>query len=79
MTCPKCAEGTMVKVTFKESGKGAYLCDFCESLWLEGSSISANTGFMLSSYQRGVEHEYTLEESEGKDQEHRPARYPTYK
>lgn len=75
MKCVRCEEGALVKIKFKESGKDAYLCDFCESLWLEGVDISLGTAFMLSSYQRGVEQEYSLDEAEDKDQENRPARY----
>lgn len=79
MKCVRCEEGTLVKIRFKQSGKNAYLCDFCESLWLEGTDISLGTGFMLNSYQRGVEQEYTLDEAEDKDQEHRSARYMHYR
>lgn len=79
MRCVRCEEGTLVKIRFKDSGKGAYLCDFCESLWLEGTHVSLGTGYLLDSYQRGVEREYTLEENEDTDQEHRPARYVGYR
>lgn len=79
MTCPRCEEGTLVRIIFKETGKRAYLCNFCESMWFEGTDISSNTAFMLRSYQRGIEREYTLDEVEDKDFEHRPARYVHYR
>lgn len=79
MRCIRCEEGTLVKIQFKETGKRAYLCDFCESLWLEGMDISLGTGFMLNSYQRGVEREYTLDEIDEKDQNHKSVHYVRYK
>jgi len=79
MKCVRCEEGTLVKIRFKESGKSADLCDFCGAMWLEGMTIALGTGFMLNSYQSGIEREFILDEAEDKDQEHRSARYTQFK
>ena len=78
MICPKCEEGTIVKVELKKNGKIANLCDFCERMWLEGENIGKDAGHALSSYKNG-EREYTIDDLEEKDQEHKPARFPTNK
>lgn len=78
MKCPRCEEGTLVKVRFKETGKRAHLCNFCESLWFEGKDIALGTAFTLSSYQRGVEREYSFDELSEKDKDHRVVRYAKF-
>lgn len=47
MKCPKCEEGKICKVTFKTSGRSAYLCDYCGSFWYEGEHIDVLTGHTL--------------------------------
>lgn len=79
MKCVRCEEGTLVRIKFKETGLRAFLCDYCESIWFEGRDISPNTAFMLRTFQRGIDREYTLDEAEDKDQEHRPARHVNYR
>lgn len=78
MVCPKCEEGTIVKVKLKKNGKVAYLCDFCERTWFEGENIGKDPGHTLSTHQNG-EREYTLEEREEKDQDHRQVRFVSSK
>lgn len=74
MVCPKCEEGTIVKVKLKKNGKVAYLCDFCERMWFEGEDIDKDAGHTLGSHQNG-EREYTIGELEEKDQNHKPVRF----
>lgn len=79
MICPKCNEGTITKIKFKKTGRLAYLCDVCGTLWFEGESIKFNTGHTLEAYSQVEGREYTIEELEEKDQNHQPARYKNYK
>lgn len=79
MTCPKCEEGTIVSITFKRTGRYAYLCDSCEALWLEGEDINVSTGHTLESYSQGQGSEYTIEELQEQDQDHQPVAYTDYK
>lgn len=70
MKCPRCEEGTLKKIVFKESGKKAHLCDFCDSLWFDNELISATTGHTMRGFTQGEEDEFeTLDEQ---DQDHRP-------
>lgn len=73
MKCPKCEEGLITSVVLKKSRQPAYLCDFCETLWLEGETITSTTGHPLNS---GQDTEYTLEPAGVKDQENTSAEYP---
>lgn len=75
MKCPKCDEGTIVRIRFRENGNLAFLCDFCDSLWLDGEDINFNTGHTLHAYTHGDQMEYIVEDIEEKDQEHQPAKY----
>lgn len=75
MTCPKCEEGTIKKVIIKMTGEEASLCDYCETLWLMGEEIKYNTGHPFDVVKQGEALEYTLEESEDEDQEHRSTKY----
>ena len=78
MICPKCDEGKMTRVRFKTTERNAYLCDLCEALWFVGEEIGITTAHTLSAH-RGEDVEYSLDENEDKDQEHRSARYVHYK
>ncbi|OGH13160.1 MAG: hypothetical protein A2687_05235 [Candidatus Levybacteria bacterium RIFCSPHIGHO2_01_FULL_38_26] len=78
MTCPKCDEGKIVKVKIKKTGKVAFMCDFCERIWLEGEDIGRDPGHVMGTNRNG-EREYTLDDLEEKDQEHKSARLPTDK
>lgn len=79
MICPKCDEGTIVKIRFKKNGRPAYLCDVCGTLWFEGENIKFNTGHTLDSYSQTQDIEYEIEELQEKDQDHQPARNKNYK
>lgn len=79
MTCPKCNEGTIVRIRFKKTGKMAYLCDFCETVWFEGEDINFNTGHAFESYTGGHGLEYTIDEIHEKDQDHQPVDYTDYR
>ncbi|MBP9718911.1 MAG: hypothetical protein KBD46_00385 [Candidatus Levybacteria bacterium] len=61
MKCPKCERGIVRKVTLKDKGQVAFLCNFCEMLWLEGEEIKENTGHPLDILTQGNAIEYTLE------------------
>jgi hypothetical protein len=74
MKCPKCEEGMIVSIVLKMSGDQASLCNYCETLWLQGEQIKYNTGHPYD-VARKDDREYTMEVSEEKDQEHRPAQF----
>ena len=72
MVCPKCDEGNIIKIKFKQSGKIAFLCDFCKTLWLEGERIDLATGHTLETYSQKEDMGYTIEELRKEDFEHQP-------
>lgn len=74
MNCPKCEKGTIDKIIFKKSNKGAYVCDFCEALWFEGENVEITSNHTLSSFSQDEDLGYTIEEINEKDQDHQPAR-----
>jgi hypothetical protein len=74
MICPKCEEGAVNKIVFKENGKRGSLCDFCDAWWFEGETIGIMSNHTLSSFSKREDLEYTIEEIDEKDQEHRPIR-----
>ncbi|HVZ58589.1 MAG TPA: hypothetical protein VG935_02450 [Patescibacteria group bacterium] len=51
----------------------------CQAFWLEGDVVSSQSAHFLPSFASGQDKEYTLEEAEDKDQEHRSVFYPTLK
>lgn len=79
MICPRCEEGQLLKIALKMTGEEATLCDFCETLWLKGEEIKYNTGHPYDEAKYVADREYTVEEAEEKDQEHRKAAYPKFK
>ena len=74
MICPKCEEGNIVAIAVKPSGDQASLCNYCETIWLKDEEIRFNTGHPYDATRKD-DREYTLEVSEGKDQEHRQAKF----
>ena len=56
----------------KKTGRPAFICDVCETLWQENESIAAHTGHLLDSDE---DMEYEIEPSERQDQEHKSAAY----
>jgi len=79
MECPRCELGEIIRIRLKRDGSRAYLCDACESLWFEGEPIDFQTGHFLASYSRREDREYTVEEMDEEDQEHRQAKYVDFK
>lgn len=80
MVCPKCGNnGTIVKIKFKKTSREAYLCEACEALWFTKDDISPNTGHSLETYVQAEGSEYTIEELQEIDQDHRPVKYADYK
>ncbi len=79
MVCPKCNEGTIIKIKFKRNGRQAHLCYLCEALWFEGENINSNSGHTLKLYSQTEEIEYAIDELEEKDQDHQPARNKNYR
>ena len=47
MRCPKCEEGTLMKIKFNATGKTAYLCDVCRTYWLTTEHIESQAGHIL--------------------------------
>lgn len=74
MNCPKCEQGTIDKIIFKKSNKGAYVCDFCEALWLEGENIGITSNHTLGSFSQDEDLGYAIADASGKDQDHQPVR-----
>jgi len=70
MKCPKCDEGTLVRIKFKTSGSLAKLCSYCDALWFDREMISATSGHTLHAYSQGKEHEF--DELNDQDQDHQP-------
>ena len=75
MKCPRCEEGTIKKVNFKRDNKNGYICDFCATVWLDNENITAQNGHPYDAVNHGGFMEYSLEESEELDQEHRDIMY----
>lgn len=73
MNCPKCQEGTIDKIIFKKNGEGAYVCDLCESLWLEGEDIGT-ISHTLNSFSQSEDLGYSIDGTREKDQDHQPVR-----
>lgn len=75
MICPRCETGTIINVSLKFTGEEAMLCDYCEAMWLKGDEIRFNNvrPIDLSFIEQG--REFTIEESEDKDQDHRSANF----
>lgn len=76
MKCPKCEEGDLLKIILKLSSEKATLCDYCSTLWLTGEEISASTGH---DYYTFGNHEYMIDDSEDKDQDHTTPKYTNIK
>jgi len=76
MVCPKCNEGVIVKIKFKKTGRIAYLCDFCESMWFEGETMDLTTGHSFEAYKETEGSEYSVTELSEKSQEYQPAQDP---
>jgi hypothetical protein len=70
MKCPKCDEGTLMKIQFKPNGKIAYHCNFCDALWFDNERIAVTTGHTLRTFTQGEEDEF--EEYDEQDEDHRP-------
>ena len=79
MICPKCEEGRFLKIQFNKNGQKAFLCDFCETLWLWGEDINFRTGHALESYVQSAGTEYTITEFEEKGQDYEPVQYKDYR
>ncbi|MBP7832211.1 MAG: hypothetical protein KA035_00350 [Candidatus Levybacteria bacterium] len=60
MTCPKCNEEAIIPIRFKMTGKKAYLCENCETVWFEGEEIKVETGRLLEA-NADMPHTYTFE------------------
>lgn len=76
MRCPKCDEGTIKKISFKDISKTAYICDFCDSMWFENEQIEFDTGRIFSSISGNKDLEYSVNELSEKDQNHGSVMYP---
>lgn len=72
MTCPKCEEGNIIRIKFKDSGRIAFLCDVCEALWFKKGQIDLGTKHTLKSYSQEEDLGYSIEELREEDIEHQP-------
>ena len=62
------------RIIFKKNNKPAHVCDFCDSLWLEGEDIGSVSSHTLSSFSQSEDLGYTIDEVYEKDQDHQPIR-----
>lgn len=62
MICPKCGKGHLIKVIFNSSGKRAFVCNECNSLWFKGEIIDLSTGHDLESFTKWEIPEQIIEE-----------------
>lgn len=76
MTCPKCEDGTIKKLSFKNIPKTAYICDSCNSMWFENEKIDFNTGQLFSSISGDEDLEYSINELSEKDFNSKSVMYP---
>ena len=72
MTCPRCEEGILKKVEFVPNGQIAFLCDTCQTLWLDNERITQSSGQPLHSFVPEDGYEYYIDIFDEKDQEHQP-------
>jgi hypothetical protein len=79
MKCPKCEEGNIIKVIFKNSGDCGVICDRCEALWFANEAIDAGDAHKFRSFSQGLEREQALEAFDEEDQDHSPINYTSYK
>ena len=47
MSCPSCDQGALYRVTFPANGISSYMCDECNTLWLNHSDVGPETGYAL--------------------------------
>lgn len=69
MKCPKCERGIVRKVRLKDKGQAAFLCNFCEMLWLEEEEVKENTGHPHDILTKGNAITYIIEPIEDRDSE----------
>ncbi|MCR1870473.1 hypothetical protein [Longicatena caecimuris] len=50
MVCPYCEQGNVVQVKIKRTGKKIYICDECDTIWLNGETISHFNGTGFEEY-----------------------------
>lgn len=79
MRCPKCDAGTIDRIKFKRTGRVAFLCDFCDTLWFDGENIDFSTGRDFELFLGSQDHEYTLDDLSEKNQEHGTVNYVHHK
>lgn len=72
MICPKCEEGTIKTVVFRNIARRGNLCDFCETVWFENEEISQSTGHPFECIAHQDLKEYTLENTEETDEKRSP-------
>ncbi len=72
MICPKCNEGTIIQIRYKNTGQKASLCEYCDTVWFASEAISITTGHALRSLSEDNDLDYTIDELDEQDQDHRP-------
>lgn len=40
VACPRCKQGWVCKVRYRQSGEVFFICEECEALWLENQPIA---------------------------------------
>lgn len=78
MKCPKCEEGKLTKIKFKELDKIAYICEFCGDIWYEKEAINQFGGHTFDSQLNKDKEEYSFDDTE-LNQEAESIMYSEYK
>lgn len=75
MKCPKCEEETLKKIELKGRDEIVLLCEFCDTYWEEGESVSQSTGKPFKDLTDSDNIEFNLKPLSEVDQEHEDASY----
>lgn len=79
MKCPKCEEGTLKKIELSKYKTVCLLCEFCNTFWEEGESVSQNTGKPFEDLTEGDMKEFHISPIEVDDPEDKEVKYQQVK
>lgn len=73
MKCPKCEEGNLKKIELKTDNTTCILCEFCNTFWEDGETVSQSTGKPFEDLTEGDAREFHIKPVD--DQENKSAKY----
>lgn len=73
MKCPRCEEGTLKLVELKNNNALCIICDFCNTFWEKGETVSQFTGKPFEDFAEGDEREFHIKPID--DEENRSAKF----